>query len=127
MNQSKLAHKFHILCISCDQDRKQQLQMHSFYSLTVVVKCSLRHELGHVTTPDKWQSKTLKQSTNADQKSIETVIACNWSPVGRPMTIENSVSIDFRSTFVDSSKVLDIRQGIPGRVKAILNIKLLVL
>ena len=32
---------------------------------------------------------------------------CHLSPVGRQMAIENSVSCDFLSTFVDSIKVFD--------------------
>ena len=46
------------------------------------------------TTPDGRQSK---ESTNADQKSLETVfsIAICRPTVGRQMAIENSVSDDF--------------------------------
>ena len=36
-----------------------------------------------------------------------SVFDCHLSPVGRQMAIENSVSNDFLSTFVDSIKVFD--------------------
>ena len=40
--------------------------------------------------------KRNQQSTNADQKSIETVFFdCHLSPGGRQMAIKNAVSIDF--------------------------------
>ena len=70
-----------------------------------------------------------QQSTNADQKSIETafsiaichptskidrngVFDCQFSPVGRQMAIENAVSFDFLSTFPDMISVFDCR--LPG-------------
>ena len=43
--------------------------------------------------------KRNRQSTNADQKSKETVFSI---AMGRQMAIENTVSIDFQSTFLDS-------------------------
>ena len=42
--------------------------------------------------------KHYQQSTNTDQKSID----CHLSPVWRQMAIENSVSNNFLSTFLDS-------------------------
>ena len=46
-------------------------------------------------TPDKRQSKTIIQSTNVDQKSLETVFDCHFPPDWRHMAIENTVSSDF--------------------------------
>ena len=63
--------------------------------------------------------KRYQQSTNADQKSIETVFSIAiCRPIGdkwqsktlfhwRKMAIENTVSIDFRSTFLDSIGIFD--------------------
>ena len=54
--------------------------------------------------------KRSKQSTNADQKSIETVfsiVICRL--LGDKMAIENSVSNEFLSTFLDSICVFDCR------------------
>ena len=65
-----------------------------------------------------------QQSMNAGQKLIETVFSiaiccqCFWLPFvasGRQMAIENTVSIDFWSTFPDSIGVFDCR--LPGVVK----------
>ena len=42
---------------------------------------------------------------------MNSVFDCHLSPVGRQMAIENSVSIDFLSTFVDSINVFDCRQS----------------
>ena len=52
-------------------------------------------------TPDRRQSKTLILSTDVDQNSCETVFDCHLSPDWRQMAIENTVSSDFRSAFVD--------------------------
>ena len=38
-----------------------------------------------------------------------SVFTCHLSPVGRQMAIKNSVSNDFRLTFVDSINILDCR------------------
>ena len=61
--------------------------------------------------------KRSKQSTNADQRSIETVFSIAFcrqsgdilSPVGRQNGNQNSVSNDFLSTFVDNINVFDCR------------------
>ena len=46
--------------------------------------------------------KRYQQSTNADQKSIDSVFDCHLSPVWRQTAIENTVFIDFclRSSIV---------------------------
>ena len=62
------------------------------------------------STPDRRQSKTLQ--TIDERGSIiarNSVFYCHLSPVGRQMTIENSVSNDNWSTFVDSINVFDCR------------------
>ena len=54
-------------------------------------------------TPGRWQSKTLftidKRGSKIDRNSV---FDCHLSPVGGQMTMENSVSKDFLSTFVKS-------------------------
>ena len=64
-------------------------------------------------TAGRRQAKTLfaidKRGSNIDRNSV---FDCHLSPVGRHMTIENSVSNDFLSTFVDSIDVFDCR--LPG-------------
>ena len=48
------------------------------------------------TIPGRRQSKTLRLSTDEDQKSSETdFLDYRLSPIGRQMTIENTVSGDF--------------------------------
>ena len=47
-----------------------------------------------------------------------SVLDCHSSPVGRQMTIENSVYNDFRSMFVDGINVFDWR--LPG----VINVKM---
>ena len=45
---------------------------------------------------------------NVNQKSLETVfLIANLPPLGRQMAIENSVSNNFLSKFVDSINVFD--------------------
>ena len=63
--------------------------------------------------------KRYQQSTNTDQISIETVFDCHLSPVWRQMAIQNSVSNDFSSTFLDSIGVFDCR--LPGVSQVDLN------
>ena len=62
------------------------------------------------STPGWRQSKTLftidKRGSKIDRNRA---FDCHLSPVGRQMTSENSVSNDFRSTFVDSIDVFDCR------------------
>ena len=64
-----------------------------------------------ILTTGRRQPKTLYQSTNADQKSL-VFFDCHLSPNWRQMAIENSVSNDFLSSFVDSINVFDCR--LPG-------------
>ena len=54
-------------------------------------------------TPGRRQSKTPILSRNVDQKSLETefVFDCHLSPHWQQMAIENTVSIDFWSAYVD--------------------------
>ena len=53
-------------------------------------------------TPDRRQSKTLILSMNLDEKSLETeFFYCHLSPNWQQMAIENTVSRDFWSVFVD--------------------------
>ena len=60
------------------------------------------------TTPDRRQSKTRLTIDDRGSKIARNgVFDCHLSPVGRQMTIENSVSNDFASTFVDSINVFD--------------------
>ena len=55
-----------------------------------------------IITPGRRQSKTLIISTNLDQKSLETEHSIAMlSPDWRQMVIENTVSSDFWSVFVD--------------------------
>ena len=69
--------------------------------------------LAIIVTSGRRQSKTLftidERGSEIDRNSV---FDCHLSPVGRQMTIENSVSDDFLSTFVDSIDVLDCR--LPG-------------
>ena len=64
-------------------------------------------------TPGRRQSKTLstidERGSNIDRNSV---FDCHLSQVGRQMAIENTVSIDFLSTFLDSIGVFDCR--LPG-------------
>ena len=54
------------------------------------------------TTPERRQSKTQILSRNVDKNSLETEFSIAiLSPNRRQMTIENTVSIDFWSAFVD--------------------------
>ena len=50
---------------------------------------------------------TIEESRSKIAKN--SVFNCPLSPVGRQMAIENSVSNDFLSTFVDSVNVFDCR------------------
>ena len=54
------------------------------------------------TTPDRRQSKTILSIDERGSKIAKTVFSMPLSPVGRQMTIENSVSsnIDLRSSIV---------------------------
>ena len=61
-------------------------------------------------TPGRRQSKTLSTIDELGSKiDRNSVFDCHLSPEGRHMAIENTVSIDFRSTFLDSSGVFDCR------------------
>ena len=63
--------------------------------------------------PGRQQSKTLLTIHKRGSKMARNnVFNCHLSPVGRQMAIENSVSNDFRSMFVDSIDVFDCR--LPG-------------
>ena len=72
-------------------------------------------------TPGSRQSLTLHVSTIDERGSKidrNSVFDCHVSPVWRQMAIENTVSIDFRSTFLDSIGVLDCRQpGVDMEIK----------
>ena len=61
---------------------------------------------GGLQTIDKRGSKINRNS----------VFECHLSPVGQQMTMENSVSNDFLSTFIDSIDVFDCR--LPGVIVA---------
>ena len=50
-----------------------------------------------------------QQSTDSDQKSLETEFSIAICPVGRQMTIESSISNNCWSTFIDSINVFDCR------------------
>ena len=53
-----------------------------------------------------WQSKTLFTiDGRGSEVATNSVFDCQWSPVGRLMAIENSVSNFFGSTFVDNIDV----------------------
>ena len=54
-----------------------------------------------------------KHGSKIDRNSV---FNCHLSPVGGQMTIENSISNDFLSTFVDSIDVFDCR--LPGVIVA---------
>ena len=59
------------------------------------------------------QSKTLLTIDERGSKVAKTsVYDCQWSPVGRLMAIENSVSNFFWSTFVDNIYVFDCHQSL---------------
>ena len=61
-------------------------------------------------TPGKGQSTTLLTIDELGSKStINSVLDCHLSPVGRQMAIKNSVSNDFLSRFVDSIEGFDCR------------------
>ena len=58
-------------------------------------------------TPDRLQSKKLSTIDKRRSKiNRNSVLDCHLSPVGRQMTIENTVSIDLWSMFLDSIDVL---------------------
>ena len=62
------------------------------------------------STPDRRQSKTfLKIDERGSEIARNSVFDCHLSQVGRQMEIDNSVSNDFLSTFVDSINVFDCR------------------
>ena len=55
------------------------------------------------STPGRRQSKTLFTIDKRGSKIVRnSVFDCHLSPFGRQMTIENSVSYDFLSMFVNS-------------------------
>ena len=60
-------------------------------TFTTKVKVEIFH-----STPGRWQSKTLftidKRGSKIDRNSV---FGCHLWPVGRQMTIKNSVSYDF--------------------------------
>ena len=59
-------------------------------------------------TPGRRQSKTLSTIDERGSKVYKNnVFDCHLSPVGHQMAIENTVSIDFLSTFLDSIGVFD--------------------
>ena len=61
-------------------------------------------------TPDRRQSKTLLTVDERGSKlARNSIFDCHLSPVGRQMVIENSVSNDFGSTFVDGINVFERR------------------
>ena len=64
-------------------------------------------------TPGRRQSKTLSTIDERGSKiDRNSVFDSHLSPVWRQMAIENTVSIDFLSTFLDSIGVFDCR--LPG-------------
>ena len=61
----------------------------------------------HISTQDRVQSKTLLTFDGLGSKiARNSGFDCHLSPVGRQMAIENPVSDDFLSMFVDSINVL---------------------
>ena len=89
--------------------------------IQTVCKCYQQTALTHTvkenvlnsTTPGRRQSKTISTIDECGSKSIETVFSdSHLSQVWRQMAIENTVSIDFWSTFLDSIGVFDCR--LPG-------------
>ena len=65
------------------------------------------------TTPSRRQSKTLLTIDERGSKIAKnSVFDCYLSPIRRQMTIKNSVSSDFWSTYVDSINVYDCH--LPG-------------
>ena len=66
-----------------------------------------KQNLGIRFTPDRRQSKTLKNQGIQIIIARNSVFDCHLSQVGRQMAIENLVSNDFLSTFVDSIDVFD--------------------
>ena len=83
--------------IRVNMDRQRKIQ-HHYCSITSSI--SQGAFMGSVqfnsTTPDRRQSKTLYQSTNADQKLQETVfLIAICRPTWQHMAIKNSVSNDF--------------------------------
>ena len=64
-------------------------------------------------TPGRRQSKTLSTiDERASKIDRNSVFDCDLSPAWRQMAIENTVSFDFLSTFLDSIGVFDCR--LPG-------------
>ena len=62
-------------------------------------------------TPGRRQLKTLITIDKRGSKiARNSVFDCHLSPAGRQMAIENSVSNDFLSTYVNSMDVFDCRQ-----------------
>ena len=60
----------------------------------------------------KWQSNGNKKNTvSSNLETANSVFDCHLSPVGPQMAVENSVSNDFWSIFVDSINVFDCRMG----------------
>ena len=67
-------------------------------------------KLAEDNTPDRRQSKTLLTIDERGSKTARnSVFDCHLSPGRRQMAIENSVSNDFRSVFVDSFNDFDCR------------------
>ena len=58
------------------------------------------------------QSKTLLTiNEHGSEIATASVLDCQWSPVGRLMAIEKSVSNNFWSTFSDNIDVFDCHQS----------------
>ena len=66
---------------------------------------------GSFTTPGRRRLKTLSTIDTERGSKIDrnSVFDCHLSPVGRQMAIENTVSINYCSTFLDSIGVFDCR------------------
>ena len=81
--------------------------MYGTFIILVKLSCRSRE---YATTPDRRQSKTVILTIDERRsKSLETVFDCHLWPDWRQMTIENTVSSDFRSAFVDCKSVFDCR------------------
>ena len=72
-----------------------------------------------VFTPDRWQSiPFLTIDARGSKIARSSVFDCQLTPAGRQLAIENSVSNDFLSTFVDCIDVFDCH--LPGDVKSLI-------
>ena len=79
----------------------------------------LRHQACTVLTPGRRQSKKLSTIDEGESKiDRNSVFNCHLSPVWRQIAIENTVSIYFLSTFLDSIGIFDCR--LPGVVLVLL-------